>query len=61
MAQKIEIEIQTDSPLEARSRKELLQSLANVPIDVLEKIAQLNTQKGIDNLRSKWGMIKMFC
>lgn len=61
MAQKIEIEIQASNPLEARSKKELLQSIANAPIDVLEKIAQLNTQKGIENLRSKWGMIKMFC
>ncbi len=61
MAQKIEIEIKSDNALEVRSRKEYLQTLASLPIDVLEKIAQLNTEKGIENLRSKWSMIKMFC
>lgn len=61
MAKEIIIKIETTDLMEAKVKENLLQGLANLPVDVLEKLNQMKTEKAINNLRSKWALIKAFC
>lgn len=56
----IKISIKADNLLEKQTKEEILQNLAELPTDVLEKLNLMRTEKAINALRKKWGLIKSF-
>jgi len=62
MKKTINIEINAVNSLEELAKTKALQSLANAPLDVLQRLATLNTDKGHKAIRSEfnWAIIKKF-
>jgi len=58
----ITIEITAVNSLEEVAKTKALQNLANAPLDVLQRLAMLNTEKGHQAIRSEfnWPIIKRF-
>jgi len=62
MKKTITINIPATNALEELSMQKCLQSLSTAPLDVLQRLAKLNTSKGHQAIRSEfnWSIIKKF-
>jgi len=62
MKKTIEIAVNVNNSLEEIAIKKVLENLATAPLDVLQRLATLNTDKGHKALRSEfnWSIIKRF-
>jgi hypothetical protein len=63
MASLIEIKVETkiNTPFELKPKTEALKALANLDLDVLQKLAELSkSPNAISQLKNNFGMIKGF-
>lgn len=58
---KINIETKINTPFELKPKTEALKALANLDLDVLQKLAELSkSPNAISQLKNNFGMIKGF-